>query len=1211
MAILQGDIQILASQSLTDTDSGGGAASGTEIADGVSNNLFDDISQLDRTIGRVNLRKIFPAVRTTDTDGLFGTHVVVSDPPDDPNVSAVLLSTGDHYDQRPAAQSRIEAYLTQGPASGGLLFGNHVAGMQTLSILQRKSEPILSVGETVLLRKAEGTASQAEQFFRITAVSYRDRQFTIPGNVTGETFSRTEVNYATSDPLRYDFPGFQAADSYRDSEANFTGKSRCYTTIVADAARYYGAVALKTAAAISDSVIYADGIYTQLVPSAQIETAIPDARLNQQTAALVAAGGTLSQTVYTSFSPSQALFIGGGVLPGSLTVVRDGITLTDLGGVLYNGAAQAGTIDYENGILAVTAALWSGAGNFSISYTPASAPTVVTRSAGVAITAASQRRTFVVAIDPIPARKSLQVSYRSGGRWYVLQEDGSGAVRGGDSAFGAGSLNFDTGTLTLTLGAMPDVGTQVILAWSPVAAARVPSTADLELGSRLFAEANVGPFAPGTLSLTWSDGSARTATDNAGSLQGAALGTCSYSSGQVRFAPASLPAVGTLVNWSITELVPKQAATQVLGDNGTTFSWSVQGPVEPKSLQLAVATSIPQREASGLDSAERGLRQVFDDGAGGLFVIHATGSLAIGTVDYSTGLVVLSKQTAGFVSEQGYWARTDGLGLIGPSITYQGVLQRSVTLTVLANASSVTDTQPVWAWWDAYGGEAAWARYGQSGGSSRSGSFTFDQLVLASRSFSSYGSLYLSGFRLGTTRYTQAGSSVVSDVSPATGEGTPVGYLLPHRAVISTWPAGASSLPSELRLTEAPASVFQNRDAQVDGVVFRTAAAPVKSLAFSLQGVFADGMAFTAQANSSGQLVAPSVFGLFDYQSGVCEVRFGTQEAVPADPNHPADGLVNLSYLGLPGVTWVRTKPVQADTLRYNAVAYTYIPLDADVLGLDPVRLPADGRVPVFRSGTVAVVQHTATTSPSTVTNGQTVNVGRVRLARVRVIGNNGATIDNGYSADLDAGTVTFSNVTGYSQPVRVEHRVEDTALVSEAQIDGTLKLTRPVTHAYPVGSVVSSALVLGDMRAAVSKVFDQATWNDVWSDDLIGAAAAGTYDTINHPLSVTNLGSVTERWSLRFTGSTAFACYGEHLGLIAYGTTSSDFAPVNPATGQPYFTLPALGWGGGWSLGNALRINTEGAMRPVWVARVIKQGPATVLNDQFSLLVRGDIDTP
>jgi hypothetical protein len=33
--------------------------------------------------------------------------------------------------------------------------------------------------------------------------------------------------------------------------------------------------------------------------------------------------------------------------------------------------------------------------------------------------------------------------------------------------------------------------------------------------------------------------------------------------------------------------------------------------------------------------------------------------------------------------------------------------------------------------------------------------------------------------------------------------------------------------------------------------------------------------------------------------------------------------------------------------------------------------------------------------------------------------------------------------------------------------------------------------------------------------------------------------------------------------------------------------------------------------MFPVWIVRTIQQGPETVPNDSFSLLVRGDVDTP
>ena len=85
----------------------------------------------------------------------------------------------------------------------------------------------------------------------------------------------------------------------------------------------------------------------------------------------------------------------------------------------------------------------------------------------------------------------------------------------------------------------------------------------------------------------------------------------------------------------------------------------------------------------------------------------------------------------------------------------------------------------------------------------------------------------------------------------------------------------------------------------------------------------------------------------------------------------------------------------------------------------------------------------------------------------------------------------------------------------------------------------------------------------------------------------------------------------GEHVGVIATGNTSSDLSPINPATGQPYFTLRAIGWGSGWSTNNVLRFNTVGCQFPVWVVRTVQQGPETVINDSFTLLTRGDVDRP
>ncbi len=52
----------------------------------------------------------------------------------------------------------------------------------------------------------------------------------------------------------------------------------------------------------------------------------------------------------------------------------------------------------------------------------------------------------------------------------------------------------------------------------------------------------------------------------------------------------------------------------------------------------------------------------------------------------------------------------------------------------------------------------------------------------------------------------------------------------------------------------------------------------------------------------------------------------------------------------------------------------------------------------------------------------------------------------------------------------------------------------------------------MGDVKARVSLLFDQQTWNGAWSDSLIGNAADPTFNDIDYPITVTNKGAVTER---------------------------------------------------------------------------------------------------
>lgn len=1211
MPIQSGDMKLLKSAVMADVPEGGGAPTGTVIADGVSNAIFPDVSELDRAGGRVNLRKVFAKVDTDDVDTYMGTNVIVAEPPSDPRVSVTLFSTESTFDDRDDARTRIESFLTVGPPMQQYLYGDHLTGQRTITLLGRENQPLPVVGASLVLRATVGGAMR-EQYVRVTAVSATVRTFTHSETVE---FKRNQITVDISDALRFDFPGHDQA-YFVDSNISYTNRTRIFETVVADAARYFGVVPLTEAAGLGDFTIDASSVYTQLVPSAQVETPIADARTNQQMGALTASGGPVVQTLSHAFTTASSMFIGGGFLPGSLSVERDGITLTDKGGALINAAdlGEVGTCDYANGVMSLTTNVWgTGAGTFTVTFTPAEAPTVISKSFGIPVEQETQRLSYVVTLNPPPAPGSLDISYRSGGRWYVLKENGTGQISGAATGIGVGTLNYGSGTMTVTLGALPDVGTKIILGWAPKESSTPISTVIAgstdPLKNRFYFTLALRdgplprPIKPGSLSITWNDGTERTVTDNSlGVLGGYGVGNVNYQGGVIRLSPTTLPPKGTEITVSITDTVLTQVDVNTFTDSGANWSFSLGGYAQSGAVEFAVVGQHVVRNFPDIDSVTPRVLRVFDDSAGNLVVANITGNLVVGTINYVTGACTLVKSVAGFKDVQRTWSSYNPIDDGQPAIwTQRSDETRTLTLTILNGPASAM-TAPPWAWWTGQLSVAAKAQYGAADGGPEVATFTPETIYAQGR---------WRRFQMGGSVYVASGDNIQRDPLPGTGVGTVVGWLanfwdtdinysLIGNIRLSEWTAGiAPSFTYSAGLITQPLGGVTQTTSRI---VFRTAVAPIRNGSFSLVGTMQSGQAFNITADSAGVINAtvansqwvPSDFplttpgswsnpttitGTVNYETGVVEVEFGAAGAL-------------------------------ADTLRYNATAYTYLPLDADILGLDPVRLPQDGRVPIFRSGEFAVVGHTASLT-ATVSNAQTIDCARVRLSRVRVIGADGLVINSGYTTDLEAGTVTFTNVAGYSQPVTIEHRIEDMAMVREVQITGQLTFTRPLTHAYPLGSYVSSALVAGDRFARTSVVFDQATWNGTWSDSAVGSPATASFNAVANPIVVTNRGALTERWAVQFTNSTSFNVIGENVGVIASGNTSADCAPLNPNTGAPYFSIPALGWGLGWSTGNLLRFNTIGAEFPVWVVRTVQQGPETVPDDSFTILIRGDVDTP
>lgn len=655
MPIQKGDIKLVKSEVMDDVPEGGGGPTANQVVDGASNAIFADISETDRAAGDVSAKKVHVWVQSPDTDTLLGPNVIVAEPPNDPNVSVTLFTTGEVFDRRSSAISRIEAYLNRGVAYAGYLYGDHIVGQSAIAVFQRTGD-LPAIGDTLALTKRQGFSNEVVQYVRIIQAKATLRTFT---DQQGD-YTRYVLDLRLSDPLRQDMQGHNVS-RFDPEQTALNQRTQINSVVVADAAKYYGVVPTQVAAAIGDFSVKATGIFSQLVPSAQIETIVADARTNQLLVGLQAGGAAVVRSVTTIFAPSQNLFLGGGIKAGSLSITSGGVTVTDLGGKLQAGGEQVGTVDYENGVLSLLSPVFGTSQvTLQTTYQPAEAVLAVTQSQGIPVTQATRASSYVQTIEPPPLPGTLSVAYRVADQWYVLRDEGGGALRGADSSYGAGNVNPTTGTVAVTLGALPDVGSEIILQWVEPSSAVDNEALKLDNDGKLFWPINsagvVGevagpPITPGQLGLVWTvNGDQQAAGDDGkGHLTGDATGTVSYANGLIRFSPKILPPVGT----PITINLESSATTPFTGAVSAGVGNFGAVNIAPGSISFSVVPALTIREGNNsfVEGPTATARQCFDDGLGKLMMeTSANGrgyftsgsatvypSIQIGTVNYQTG----------------------------------------------------------------------------------------------------------------------------------------------------------------------------------------------------------------------------------------------------------------------------------------------------------------------------------------------------------------------------------------------------------------------------------------------------------------------------------------------------------------------------------------------------------------------------------------------
>ena len=627
MSIAKTDIKLMASERLTDYEDGGGQMTGTEVTDGEINNLFPDISRLDRVYGRVSLRKAFVGVMTANKDMYYGAHAILSDPPDDDNVHVTLFSTQDFYDVRADAKNRIESYVNIAQETALRLMNDQLRGQRAITCFCRPGTVLPKISETIVLKD---TVSGNQQYVRIQDMSRVTETFVIENY---GTFTADVVTIDLSAALLYDFPGM-AVTPYTTK-----GVTRIHATVVADAASYYGVSRLTEPATAGSMTLKVNSIYNQLVPTSQIETAFVDQLLAGGNQTMIRCGAANSLTWSGARSnASNVIRLRSGILPGSLTLTVDGLTFRDEGGDLAavsSAGGYSGTVSYAEGsVTLLNSSAWSQ--TVSITATPAVTMAEHCETSEILIELANRAWNYTPNLQPLPRPGSVIVDYMAQGVWYRLKDNGRGELVPEEEDTGTGIIDYDSGSVVLTVGALPDVGSSIIFTWGSGIEATLRS-GELD-GEAVIIEHDLphDGIEMGSLSITWAGGSLTDQGD--GTLSGNGVGTIAYGEGRIRFTPSVIPASGELFSIAYRQFLAESASITSLTVAGTHLQFTIpDAPLLPGSVSLAWDVEMVREvRVDGSIKTGSAHHRAWDDGLGSLRDDTWT---AIGTITYSTGAV--------------------------------------------------------------------------------------------------------------------------------------------------------------------------------------------------------------------------------------------------------------------------------------------------------------------------------------------------------------------------------------------------------------------------------------------------------------------------------------------------------------------------------------------------------------------------------------------
>lgn len=1173
--LTQQDLKIYPSQRLTDTDDGGGQMVGTPLT-GADNELFNPVSDVDRTMGSFDARLVYPGVLRNDTEPLFGANFVISTPPKADYVSYLLFRANGYADARAQIMPRIEAYSVPTIESPMTLLGTQLKGSRLLQAYQRPEEAIPVVGQRYCVREGVRT-----QYVRVTDVQTVVRTFITR---EGKEFQRRVITMTLTDALVADFAGIDYPDiRYADPPA------KLLETQVADTAQYYGCRPLAQPLTRGSATLNVDSIFEKLVPTSTIETAWADQYPVGASAWLpLEAARTVARV---SGYHNGNLYLDCSVQPGT---VQLGNYLDNAQGQLIDGGNVL-AIDYAAGVIQNVTGY-----NLTVNAVPAARVNNADYTAIISVDETNQGTEWAPLLHPKPAPGATAVSFISGGQWYELKDHGDYQLRDINGKV-VGTIER-SGSVVVSLPALPDVNSKIICAWVPIDTFATIDDQDVgntislppvEAQTRLMSD-DLKNVQPSSVRLTWQDGgSNRSARDENGKIVGDITGTIDYATGHIvlqqaaasRYQVQAKTHIGSPQRKSVaisgadTDTVSGSfgaavAAGSVIIELGATFSTETASSASWTENPTFFGNHIGFKEAGSTQnhsSIQRFVHSIVDDGNGGLL---SSGSLLPGaSINYRTGTFTIPTAALARDGRKVLYSDTQILNRATPISAPSVSRSKSAVLGGSAGSSHSVS-------YHARVESASMIAVAGDGGSRDvdtaliNNQYTIN--VLQNKPWPSRVVLNSWVVLLDGQRLIERDGVFYRNIDPRTGNGVAVGKL---DAQTGDMVLDGNNLAN--RQITIVSGLYRTDDFAQKQYYGRTPAAPIKPQSFTVYSM-AGGTAKIGQAQADERITG-DFSGSIDTETGFF--------------------MLEAAGFFMP------------ESLRFNVVSQSYLPLDSSIIGIDAVRLPPDGRVPIYRKGDMIVISHKASHDlGSAHAAGTTVSLGRDDIDRALIVDVNGQAVTaDQYTVDLDKGELTWASplsLAAYQMPLTAHTVREEENRVVGADISGRLKLQFGVGRDYEAdGTFVSSALIGGDLLVRASEPFTQQSWTKVWADERLSDAVLAKLNVKDYPIVMTSAGAITERWLIRFeTSASQFRLYGERLGLVAESDILNDLAPINPATGKPYFRLPAAAFGGGWQQGYCIRFNTFGTPMPVWILRAVQPSPVRQSEkDGFVACLRGN----